>query len=280
MQVKIYKPNSKHLKLRDIVVEMFSDLHRSKDLAWRLTVRDFKGQYRQSYLGFLWVFVSPLMTAFVWIFLNYFGAVKLADTSIPYPVYVFTGTMLWAVLLESINTPLQQTSNAKGIMGKVNFPKEAILISGLYNIIFNSLIKLIILIIVLLIMGIMPTFQFLFVPIAFAGIILFGFTLGLITTPISMLYTDISRAIPLLMQFIMYLSPVVYTVPGTGILSKLVKWNPISSLITTGRSSLTGLPFEDLSYFFIITLIMLVISFFAWFFYRFSIPILVEKSGD
>lgn len=279
MQVKIYKPNNKHLKIGEIIRSMFSDLLLSRSLAWRLTVRDFKGQYRQSLLGFFWAFVSPLMSALIWIFLHYSGAVKLEDTGIPYPVYVFTGTMLWAVLLESINTPLQQTNNSKSIMGKINFPKEGILLSGLYNIIINTLIKIVILVVVLMLMGNMPTMNYLFIPVAFMGIIFFGFTIGMITTPVGMLYTDVGRAIPLLMQFMMYLSPVVYTVSGTGILTKVIQYNPISALITTGRSSLTGLPFEDLGYFFIITAATFLVFFFSWFFYRFSIPIIVERSG-
>lgn len=279
MKTRIYKPNSRHLKIKDIIRGMFADLVNSRDLAWRLTIRDFKGQYRQSLLGVFWAFFSPLMSAFVWIFLNYTGAIKIADTGVPYPVYVFTGAMLWSVLLESINTPLQQTQNSKSIMGKINFPKEGILLSGIYNIIFNTAIKVVILIIFVMSMGIMPTFQILFLPVAFASMILLGFTIGLITTPVGMLYTDVSRLIPLAMQFMMYVTPVIYSASGAGMLSNIIKINPLSALITTGRSTLTGMPFEDLFYFFIITGITLVVFFFSWFFYRFSIPIIVERSG-
>jgi len=279
MQVKIYKPTSSNLGIKDIFKEMFLDVARAKDLAWRLTVRDFKGQYRQSILGVFWAFITPVMNTIVWIFLNASGAVKLADTGIPYPVYVFTGTMLWAILLESINMPLQQTNASKGIMSKINFPKEALLMSGLYKIFFNTLIKLAILMVALFAMGVLPTMQLLFLPIAFAGIILFGYTVGMLITPVGMLYNDIGRAIPMLMQFLMYLSPVVYTVSGDGILASLVKINPLTALITTGRSALTGLPFEYLQYFGILSLIMALFFFVGWFFYRFSIPIIVERNG-
>jgi lipopolysaccharide transport system permease protein len=279
MQVKIYKPTSSNLGIKDIFKEMFLDVARAKDLAWRLTVRDFKGQYRQSILGVFWAFITPVMNTIVWIFLNASGAVKLADTGIPYPVYVFTGTMLWAILLESINMPLQQTNASKGIMSKINFPKEALLMSGLYKIFFNTLIKLAILMVALFAMGVLPTMQLLFLPIAFAGIVLFGFTIGMLITPVGMLYNDIGRAIPMLMQFLMYLSPVVYTVSGDGILAKLVTINPLTALITTGRSALTGLPFEYLQYFGVLSLIMAVFFFVGWFFYRFSIPIIVERNG-
>lgn len=279
MQVKIYKPTSDKQSILAILKEMFADVAQAKDLAWRLTVRDFKGQYRQSILGVFWAFITPIMNTIVWIFMNASGVVKMADTGIPYPVYVFTGTMLWAILLESINMPLQQTIASKGIMSKINFPKEALLMSGLYKIFFNTLIKLAILMVALLAMGVLPTVQLLFLPVAFAGMVLFGFTVGMLITPVGMLYTDIGRAIPMLMQFLMYLSPVVYTVSGEGILAQLVHINPLTALITTGRSALTGLPFEYLNQFAIISGIMMVLFFIGWFFYRFSIPIIVERNG-
>jgi lipopolysaccharide transport system permease protein len=279
MQTKIYKPTSSNLWVGQIFKEMFADVVLAKDLAWRLTIRDFKGQYRQSILGVFWAFIIPIMNTIVWIFLNASGAVKLEDTGIPYSVYVFTGSMLWAILLESINMPLQQTNASKDIISKINFPKEALLMAGLYKIFFNTLIKLSILMVALFAMGVLPTVQFLFLPIAFAGIVLFGFSIGMLITPVGMLYNDIGRAIPLLMQFLMYLSPVVYTVSGNGLLSYVVKINPLTSLISTGRSALTGLPFEYLNYFGILSGIMLVFFFAGWFFYRFSIPIIIERNG-
>lgn len=279
MKVKIYKPTSDKQSIVSIFKEMLADVVQAKDLAWRLTVRDFKGQYRQSILGVFWAFITPVMNTVVWIFLNKSGAVQLADTGVPYPVYVFTGTMLWSILLESITMPLQQTNASKGIMNKINFPKEALLMSGLYKIFFNMLIKITILFVALLSMGVLPTTQLLFLPLAFGGIVLFGFSVGMLVTPVGMLYTDVGRAIPILMQFLMYLSPVVYTVSGDGFLAKLVHINPLTALITTGRSALTGLPFDSLPYFGFLSGITFVLFFAGWVFYRFSIPVIVERNG-
>lgn len=279
MQLKIYKPTSPDIKFIDLIKEMFSDLKSSRDLAWRLTVRDFKGQYRQSFFGVLWAFITPLMSAVVWIFLNASGAVQIADAGIPYAAYVFVGTMLWSILTESVNMPLQQTNAAKGIMNKINFPKEALLVSGFYKIFGNTLIKVILILVVLLLLGVYPTANLLYLPLVLAGIILFGFTIGLIATPVGMLYTDIGRALPMAMQLLMYLSPVVYVVSKEGWIAKIIEWNPTTTLIVTGRSVFTGLPSSSVSYFVIISVIMAVLFFFAWFFYRFSIPIIVERNG-
>lgn len=279
MQVKTYKPTTSHIKFTNLVKEMFSDLKSSRDLAWRLTVRDFKGQYRQSILGAFWAFITPLMSAVVWIFLNASGAVKIADAGIPYAAFVFTGTMLWSILTESMNMPLQQTNAAKGIMNKINFPKEALLLAGLYKIAANTSIKIILILVALLFFGIIPGIQILWMPIVILGIVLFGFSLGLLVTPLGMLYTDVGRAIPMGMQLLMYLSPVVYVVAKGGWFAKIIEWNPTTTLIVTGRSVFTGLPFESLPYFGIVSFVMILVFFVGWVFYRFSIPIIVERNG-
>lgn len=279
MQVKIYRPTSSHIKFKDLLIDMFDDVKNSKDLAWRLTVRDFKGQYRQSFLGVLWAFITPLMSALVWIFLNASGAVKIEDVGIPYPVFVFSGTMLWSILSESVSMPLLQTNAAKTIMNKINFPKEAILMSGLYKISASAAIKMVLIIIVLSLMGEFPTSHLLLAPFVLAGIILFGYTIGLLATPLGMLYTDVGRIIPIGMQLLMYLSPVVYVIKEDTWISKIVDYNPFTALVVTGRSVFTHLPFEYLTYFGFLSMIMLILFFIAWFFYRFSIPIIVERNG-
>ena len=88
LETKVYQKEnsahfSKHLK------ESLADIYTSRFLAKQLTVRDIKAQYRQSYLGIIWAFITPFTTAIVWIFLNSTGTIRLTDTGIPYPVYAF-----------------------------------------------------------------------------------------------------------------------------------------------------------------------------------------------
>ena len=280
MQIRVYKSDSSGVRFKNLISDMFSDLKQSRDLAWRLTVRDFKGQYRQSLLGVFWAFITPLMSALVWIFLNASGAVKISDSGIPYPAYVLTGTMLWSILSESISMPLKQTTAFKGVMSKINFPKEALLLSGIYKILGNSLIKFVLMISVILIFGVSPSYLLLLTPFLILGLIFFGYSLGLLFTPLGMLYNDIGRLIPMAMQLLMYLSPVVYSLnQKSGFFAKVIEMNPTTWLIVTVRESMTT---GSLSYSFnfemlmLITIIVLIV---AWMFYRFSIPIIVERNG-
>lgn len=277
MQIKIYTAEQQSKGFLNLLGDMWRDLIASRNLSWRLAVRDTKGMYRQSFLGILWAFFTPLMNTLIWIFMNSTGVVSIPSTGIPYPVYVFTGTMLWSVLLESMTSPLQQTQAAQGIMTKINFPKEALIVSGIYKILFNTGIKLILILIAMLFMGVLPNVYLALFPLAMLALILCGTALGLFLTPIGMLYSDIGKALPLLMQFLMYFSPVVYVAPKSGNLATLIDWNPITPLITTSRNWLMGIPAENLFYFSIVCAAALLMLFFGWLLYRLSIPIIVER---
>lgn len=127
-QVTIYTPDSSLRNPLKMIREMLGDLTASRELSWRLAVRDICAQYRQAFLGILWAFILPLTNTLTWIFLSSTGIVVMRETILPYPVYVFTGTMLWAILMDAMNAPLQQINAARGMLAKLNFPREALIV--------------------------------------------------------------------------------------------------------------------------------------------------------
>ena len=154
MKVTIYTPESSVRSPRKLVRAMFQDVIQSRELAMELAIRDIKAQYRQTFLGILWAFLLPLANTIIWIFLQGTGIVNVGKTSIPYPVFVFTGTLLYSIFMDSVQMPITLVTASKSILAKVNFPSEAIIMSGLYQILFNAGIKVILIIGALLIMGI------------------------------------------------------------------------------------------------------------------------------
>jgi lipopolysaccharide transport system permease protein len=276
MQTRIYQKETNR-NLPKLLLESLKDLNTSRFLAFQLAKRDITAQYRQSYFGILWAFVTPLATAFVWMFLNSSGTVKLTDTGIPYPVYAFAGTLLWSIITEAINSPIQSTNSAKSILTKINFPKEALITSGVLKLLFNSSIKVGLLLIFIFAYGIELSWGLLLFPIAILGGLVIGNTIGLLLTPIGMLYQDISKLITFGMQFLMYVTPVVFAVPDSGLMKTIMELNPLTPIISVGRNLAVGLPLEYLTYFLIVLAASIPLFFIALVFYRISIPIFVER---
>lgn len=276
METRIYQKES-NLHLVKLIKASFQDMKSSRFLARQLAVRDIKAQYRQSYFGILWAFITPLATAMVWIVLNGTGTVRLSDTGIPYPLYVFTGTLLWSIITEAINSPMASTNSARGILSKINFHKEALILSGIYKLLFNTSIKIILLLIFVFIYGVGFNWSLLFFPLAILGGLLIGTTIGLFITPLGLLYKDVGKVIGFGMQFLMYVTPVVYAIPKDGLMKTLMELNPLTPVILTGRDLVVGNTPEYLTYFFIVIALCIPLFLIAMLLYRISIPVLVER---
>lgn len=276
METKIYQKEN-NLRIGKLLRDSIKDFFGSHFLAKQLASRDIKSQYRQSYLGIVWAFITPVTSALVWIFLNISGTVKLSDTGVPYPIYVFSGTLIWSIIKDAISLPTQNTNAARNILTKINFPKEALILSGVYKLLFNSAIKIMLLLTLMSAFGMAFYTSLLLFPLALLAAVLFGVTLGLFITPIGLIYTDVAKITNLGMGLLMYVTPVVYAMPKSGIMKTVMEVNPFTPLILTTRSLVLGTPLEYLGYFIWIVALSATLFFVGLLFYRISIPIIVER---
>jgi lipopolysaccharide transport system permease protein len=192
-------------------------------------------------------------------------------------VYVFAGTMLWAIFMDSINAPMAETTAARGMLAKLNFPREALLLAGVYKVLFNAAIKVCLMICLLPIFKIHPGWGLSLFPLGILGLVLAGTAIGLFITPVGMLYTDVGRALPLVMQFLMYTTPVVFPMPADGLTARLFSLNPLTPLILTARDWLTGASPEFLAPFMAVNAAAVLLLLISWIGYRLAMPILIER---
>lgn len=275
--VRVYTPDSSLSHPRIMLRDMLHDLRASHDPALRLAVRDIRASHRQAFLGILWAFIMPLANTVTWIFLSYAGIVSVGATDLPYPVYVFTGTMLWSIFSDAMSSPMNQTSGSGGLLTKLNFPREALVIAGIYKSLFHTSIKVLMLIGALVLLGLNPGWGLLLFPLGILSLMLVGTVLGLLVTPVAMLYTDVGRVISLGMQFMMYISPVVFPMPKDGWAATLFTINPLTPLILTARDWLTGFSPELLVYFLAVNAAALALLLVVWVAYRLAMPIIIER---
>lgn len=280
LTVKVYTPHSSIKNLSALIGDIFNSLKNANQLGYTLAQRDIKSQYRQSFLGILWAFINPVFNTILWIFLTGSGIIKVSNTSIPYPLYVFIGTMLWGVFTESVVAPINQTNSLKGILTKINFPQEAIIISAVYQIFFNSIIKVGLVLVAVLSMGIYPDWHILLFPLGLLVIIFTGIAIGLMLTPIGVLYGDITRGLPLVLQMAMYVTPIVFPMPQNGSVAGLFKANPFTPLFINTRNWITGQGSVDILSFIIVAVVFLFLLFIAIIIFRIAMPILVERMSS
>lgn len=276
METRIYS-NSNQYSITDILSKSIKGYHSSFHLAKQLAKRDITSQHRQSIFGVFWVVLPVLMNALVWIFLQSSGTIQLTPTKIPYPLFALVGTTIWSIFGECLNMPITAINGNKGIITKINFEKEALISLGFIKIGFNLLIKLSMILFLMLYFQVELTSSlFLFIPFLLVTM-LFFMSIGTIISPIGVLYNDISKMIPIGLQLLMYITPVLYVVPQSGLMQTIMNINPLSYIITDIRNCLTGMPVENPFFWIGFTIISLFLSIMAMIVYRISIPIITER---
>ncbi len=274
----VYTPESRVSRsLTAAKKEMWRDVKASWDLARQLTLRDINGQYRQSLLGIFWAFVPPIVTAVIFIFLNNYKIINITETEIPYPVFAIFGTTLWQVFLHSLTTPLRVVEAAKPILTKINFPKEALVLSSLGQSLFNLGIKLIILIIVFFIFKIPLTWGVPCSLLAMGILILLGLGIGLFLIPIGLLYTDVSHGLSIITTLWFFVTPAVYPPPTSFPFSLIATINPVSPILVGARDlAVQGVLHNPIS-FCVVTILAMLFLMVTWIMFRLSMPILIER---
>jgi lipopolysaccharide transport system permease protein len=236
MSETVYHADSELLHPRRFLADAAADLRHSLPVAWQLFARNLQIRHRRAWLGYVWLLLPTVATTLLWIYVHSRRLVNIAPTAIPYPVYVLAGTVLWQVFVDALNAPLQQLAAARQLITRSRVPHEALLLSGLLEVLFNAAVRMLVLAAVLVGYRIAPGTSLLFVPFGIAALALFGTMLGIFAAPLGMLYDDVGRALTLLTSFWFFLTPVIYPAPTSGIL----RWNPVTPLLDTTRQWLTG----------------------------------------
>lgn len=223
----------------NLLMEIGVDLWRCRGLAWVLFHRDLMAQYRQSYLGYLWILAPVLTTVVTWTFLTSQNIVPSFDTDIPYPAYVFVGTVIWTAFSAALTQPLASFTAGSAVFMKLKVAPEAFILAGFGKLAFDLAIRLLMLVLVCMLFKVTPAATAPLVLVGIALAMLLGGALGILMIPIGSLYGDVARIVGMVVAFGMYLTPVVYPVPTAGWSRTLIEWNPMTTVVLATRDWLS-----------------------------------------
>lgn len=273
----VYTPDSELLNFRRLLRSMGSDLLAARELAWRLLVRNISAQYRQSLLGYAWAFVPPVFTSLIWIFLQSQRVFQIGDTGMPYVVFVICGTVLWQTFVEALNSPLQMVNSSKSMLTKINFPREALILAGIGQVLFSFAIRALLLVAVMVWYQVPPTAGLLLAPLGVLALIGLGTCIGLLLTPLGMLYQDVGRGLGFATTAWFFLTPVIYPVPKASFAAALIELNPVTPLLVSTRDWLISGEASLLPGFLGVCAVTVALLFAGWVLYRIAMPHLISR---
>lgn len=220
----------------------WKELWSYRELFYFFTWRDIKIKYKQTVLGFLWAVLQPLFMMLIFTF--FFGnALDIPSQNLPYPVFVFSGLLVWNAFSSGLSNASNSMVNNALIIKKIYFPRIIIPVSSILVAMFDFLIAFMLFVPVLLFyqqpVGLAALWSW---PAGLAMSIIASLGMGSWLAALNVKYRDFRYIIPFLIQVMFFVSPVIYpvTMLKYPVLQYLLVASPLYASVELFRWPLTG----------------------------------------
>lgn len=216
------------------------DLWHYRELLYFLIWRDLKVRYKQTLVGAGWAILQPFMTMIV--FTLFFGKLaKIPSNGLPYPIFYYAGLLPWTYFANAVTSSTNVMVQNQRVITKVYFPRLILPVASVVSGLVDFAISFLVLVGMMVYYHVEPSLGLLLVPIMLLLAVATALGAGLWLSALNAIYRDVRYAIPFLMQFWMFASPVAY--PSSLVPARwrwLYNLNPITGVIDSFRWGLTG----------------------------------------
>lgn len=221
------------------------DLRYFIDFTLAMTEKEIKARYKLAILGFLWIFLNPLLQMLTIGFVfSYFVRVPVDN----YFLFLFAGLLPWNFFAYTITKNTSMIVNERSLIQKAKFPRETIIFSIIASNLFHLFVSLVLFAIVLLFFGALSPLRVLALPLAMICLIILTTGVSLLLSALNVRYRDVSFFVSAIVPLWFYATPIVYTLNMVPFqISKIYYLNPMAFIIELFQYSLLGNSFMNLS---------------------------------
>jgi ABC-type polysaccharide/polyol phosphate export permease len=228
-----------------------SELSGSRDLMVNLTLRELRGKYKRSVLGWAWSLLNPL--AIMAIFTVVFSVILKIKPPTGHP----SGLKNFAFFLLCGLLPFNYLSNCMmGGMGtlvvnanlikKTYFPREVLVFANVASWLVAFLIELLVLSVALLVVGnfVLPWLPVVILLVAIETVFVTG--VALMLSVLNVYFRDVQHIVGILLQLWFYATPIVYPISfvanvKNATLRTIYNLNPMVKFVEAFRDCLYNL---------------------------------------
>lgn len=199
---------------------------------------DLKAEVANSYLNRLWWLLEPFFNMVVYVLV--FGQM-MGNNIENYATFVFSALLMWNFFNKTVNYSVKLIRNNKEIVTKIYIPKFVILLSNMILNLFKLLFSLIVLVVMMIVFRVQVGLNILWVIPAYVVMILLAFGFGMIFLHFGVFVDDLSYAVGILLNMLMFLSGIFYEVNTTlpEPFNVIIMYgNPVAIVIDTMRNAL------------------------------------------
>ena len=217
-----------------------------RDLIWLFTQRNFVVKYKQTVLGPAWIFLSPLISSFIYAFV-FGGIAGIGTDGVPGILFYLAGNAIWTYFSSCVTQNASTFTANAGVFGKVYFPRLTMpasnVLSSMLQFGVQMLLVLGFLVFYVITGAVHPRWEaLLLVPVILLHLGLLGLGCGIIISSLTTKYRDLSILVSFGVSLWMYITPVVYPMSqlGDGFMKTLLMLNPVTAPVELFRYAVLG----------------------------------------
>ena len=226
-------------------MRQITEIIRSRNLLWNLTLRELRAKYRRSILGWGWSMLNPLSQMLIYsvVFGVVFGVqARVGDPSgiKVYGLYLLSGILPWGFINLMCGLGLNALTGNAALVRKVRFARETLIFSEVLFSLVQFSIEMTLLCIVLLVFGspLLPWLPILLLLMVLLGVFTAG--LALILSVGAVFFRDLKYLWTIISQIWFFSTPVIYDPARieekvSGFWYSIYHWNPSTAFIRSFR---------------------------------------------
>ena len=249
------------------ILQFLNDIYNKRSILFELAKRDFQKQYMGSYLGFIWVYLQPLLfvsVIYVIFSLGLKGGALVDD--VPFVVYLITGIVPWFYIAENLNSNTKVIKQHSFLLKKVDFRLSMLPIVNIMSSVVPHIFLVAICFVLMIINDL--SFSFYIFQLVYYFIAMMSLLLGIawLTSSAQLFIPDVAKFIGLITTFGFWLTPIFWNINNIPAQYQwLVNLNPFTYIVQGYRDSLyLGIGFWEKPYeglvFWIITSFFLIVG--------------------
>lgn len=241
-EVITYEPDNclKHGYFR-VLPEILRELWANRWLSYQIFRRDFTAGFKQSFGGFAYLILGPLVSTGMFLLLNQSGVFNLGEIDVPYPIFSVSGSALWGLFSGAVTAGPGALLGAGAMLTKIRFSRKALVIASVANVIVHFMIQFGLVLVLFAVFRVVPSPGILLIPFAAIPLLILGMGLGYALAVFNAIVRDVGTLIGQALYLLMMITPVMYAKPKEGFLGEATVYNPVYYLVSVPRDlALTG----------------------------------------
>jgi len=216
------------------MTSILTEIWQKRSLVFALALNDIKLRYKNSFLGFFWSFLEPLLILTVLLFV--FTHV-MKSTIESYPLYLLLGLIIWYMFTRSTTMGLSSLTDNAHIIQKIHLRKEIFVLSSCLTGFIMMLIEFSAFGIFLVAFSFVPPSTIFLFPLLLIELFVLSVGISLVLSIANVYFRDIKFIWQVILQAGFFLTPIIYSLdmfPSD--IKVILELNPISHLITTSHN--------------------------------------------